>query len=167
MTTLYLPRWMMQLVAHGAQDTYLTLRPELEPDNYGCHDNEAERARPTPRLPYVLVQTYKRYGKRAVVHPGPVCTQCGDAFVDADRLAIWSCGHAYHRRCHHQFISHCPVCEARPGRGLPPRRPQRPLHPRHFYTVVGNCATCHSTMYQGEYMQLLERKMHHASCIRR
>jgi hypothetical protein len=102
---------LMQLVAYGAQDAYLTENPQISFFNtiYRRHTefllNKSYESE-IEDCTYI----YKKYELFKDKYNQNVCPICHDEYNSNDDIVIWGCQHIYHKFCHHEHIKSCPVC---------------------------------------------------------
>lgn len=104
---------LMQLVAYGAQDAYLTGNPQITffKTVYRRHTdlslNEFNNNEIEP-CQYI----YKKYElfKKIDKYNQSSCPICHDEYCLDDDILIWGCQHIYHKNCHHENIRECPIC---------------------------------------------------------
>lgn len=100
---------LMQLIAYGANDVYLTGNPQIaffktvyrrhtSPLNH--YDNNADDCK------YI----YKKYNQFKDKYNQSSCPICYDEYIPNDDIIVWGCQHIYHKECHHTNIKDCPSC---------------------------------------------------------
>jgi len=101
---------LMQLIAYGAQDLYLTGNSQITffKTIYRKHTKLANNIEEEEFCKYIY-DKYESFQDKDKYNQTS-CPICCEEYYLADDIVIWGCQHIYHKKCHQMNICCCPVC---------------------------------------------------------
>ena len=106
---------LMQLVAYGAQDVYLSEYRNHNPNNPNNHNGgmiyrpHVKKASKAKKQRVKCFKKFKNFRKNDT-YDQHTCCICLDRHKADEFVTVRYCGHIYHQQCNRAEMITCPVC---------------------------------------------------------
>ena len=101
---------IMQLIAFGAQDLYITSTSQNYANNsfnnYRPHTKKQKKAKVQEPLKEKKFKNFRKNDK----YDQHKCVICLEKFKAEQFVTVRTCKHIYHKDCHHPNMVECPSC---------------------------------------------------------